>query len=50
MYELEQRSLIQLDCNFPVFGETPFALNDFSILKRDNSSMITIHTYINGDF
>ena len=50
MYELEERILIQLDSNFPLFGETPFALNDFSILKRDNSSMITIHTYINGDF
>jgi NAD+ kinase len=50
MYELEERILIQLDCNFPLFDETPFALNDFSILKRDNSSMITIHTYINGDF
>ncbi len=50
MYELEERILIQLDSNYPLFGETPFALNDFSILKRDNSSMITIHTYINGDF
>lgn len=50
MYELEERILIQLDSNFPLFDETPFALNDFSILKRDNSSMITIHTYINGDF
>lgn len=50
MYEIEERVLIQLDSNFPLFDETPFALNDFSILKRDNSSMITIHTYINGDF
>ena len=50
MYELDERTLIQLECNVPLFGETPFALNDFSILKRDNSSMITIHTYVNGDF
>ncbi len=50
MFELDERTLIQLECNFPLFGETPFALNDFSILKRDNSSMITIHTYVNGDF
>jgi NAD+ kinase len=50
MYEIEERILIQLDSNFPLFDETPFALNDFAILKRDNSSMITIHTYINGDF
>lgn len=50
MYDLEDRVMIQLDSNLPLFGETPFALNDFAILKRDNSSMITIHTYINGDF
>ncbi len=50
MYEIEERSLIRLDSNHGLFGETPFALNDFTILKRDNSSMITIHTYINGDF
>ena len=50
MFELDVRTLIQLECNVPLFGETPFALNDFSILKRDNSSMITIHTYVNGDF
>lgn len=50
MYDIEERILIHLDCNLPLFGETPFALNDFTILKRDNSSMITIHTYINGDF
>ncbi len=50
MFEIEERSLIRLDSNHGLFGDTPFALNDFTILKRDNSSMITIHTYINGDF
>jgi NAD+ kinase len=34
----------------PLFGDTRFALNDFTILKRDTSSMITIHTYINGSY
>lgn len=50
MYEIEERSLIHLDSNDHLFGETPMALNDFTILKRDNSSMITINTYVNGDF
>ncbi|MEL7121695.1 MAG: NAD(+) kinase, partial [Bacteroidota bacterium] len=27
-----------------------FALNDCTLLKRDTSSMITIHTYINGSY
>lgn len=50
MYRIEERTLLQLDSNHAMFGMTPIALNDFTILKRDNSSMITIHTYINGDF
>ena len=50
MYRIEERTLLHLDCNKPIFGNTPIALNDFTILKRDNSSMITIHTYVNGDF
>ena len=49
-YEIEERSLLKLDSNENLFGEIRIALNDFTILKRDNSSMITIHTYINGDF
>ena len=28
----------------------PKALNDFTILKRDTSSMVIIHTYVNGEF
>jgi NAD+ kinase len=50
MYSLEKRRLLYLESNLPLFGETRFALNDFTILKRDTSSMITIHTYINGAF
>ncbi len=49
-YQLEGRSLLLLESNPSLFGETPFALNDFTILKRDNSSMIIIHAYINGEF
>lgn len=49
-FETESRNLIYLESNFPVFGDTPFALNDFTLLKRDTSSMITIHTYINGAY
>ena len=49
-YRLEERSMLYLDANRTIFGEHPFALNDFTVLKRDNSSMIIIHTYINGEF
>lgn len=49
-YVLDQRSLIHLDANIPLFGETPYALNEFSIHKKDTSPMIKIHTYLNGEF
>lgn len=50
MYSIEKRSLLQLESNTSLFGEIPFALNDFTILKRDTSSMITIHTFIDGAY
>ncbi|MCB0611061.1 MAG: NAD kinase [Lewinellaceae bacterium] len=50
MFNLEERQLIRVDSNLPLFGEIPFGLNDFALLKRDTSSMITIHTYINGSY
>lgn len=49
-YRLESRTMLQLNSNLPLFDDIPFALNDFTILKRDNSSMIIIHTYLNGEF
>lgn len=49
-YDTEKRSLLSVESNSPLFGELPFALNDFTLLKRDTSSMITIHAYINGDY
>lgn len=49
-YETETRDMLYLESNLPIFGETPFALNDCTLLKRDTSSMVTIHTYINGAY
>jgi NAD+ kinase len=49
-YVLDKRTLIHLEANVPLFGETPYALNEFSIHKRDTSPMIKIHTYLNGEF
>jgi len=47
-YSIVSRSLLSIQCNIPVFEEFPFALNDFTLNKRDTSSMITIHTFIDG--
>ncbi|MCW3088154.1 MAG: kinase [Sediminibacterium sp.] len=47
---IDKRTLIHLDSNEKLFGETPFGLNEFAIHKRDISPMIKIHTYLNGEF
>ncbi len=49
-YVLDKRTLLHLDANIPLFGETPYALNEFSLHKKDSSPMIKIHTYLNGEF
>ena len=49
-YDLDARSLLKLESNESIFGENQFALNDFTILKRDQSSMILIHVFINQEF
>ncbi len=49
-YMVDSRTLIHLDSNIPLFGDVPFALNEFAIHKRDTSPMIKIHTYLNGEF
>lgn len=47
---IDKRTLIHLDSNVPLFEEAPFALNEFTIHKKDTSPMIKIHTYMNGEF
>lgn len=49
-YDIEERALLQLESSTGLFGDCPYALNDFTILKRDTSSMITVDAYMNGDF
>lgn len=49
-YTIEDRDLLFLESNKKLFGKHPFALNDFTVLKKDTSSMIKINTYLNGQF
>jgi len=49
-YTLEKRTLLHLDSSVPLFDGSPFALNEFTIHRQDTSSMIKIHTYLNGEF
>jgi NAD+ kinase len=50
MFQIEERSTLYLESTPALFGDMPFALNDCTILKRDTSSMIIVHTYVNGDY
>ncbi len=49
-YDVSEREMLELVSDVGLFGSMNFALNDFTLLKRDTSSMITIHTYVNGDY
>lgn len=49
-YTLEKRTLLHLDASIPLFDGSPFALNEFTLHRKDSSSMIKIHTYLNGEF
>jgi NAD+ kinase len=49
-YVVDKRTMIHLDADLPLFGNVPYALNEFSLHKRDTASMIKIHTYLNGEF
>lgn len=49
-FTLDKRTVLHLDSNIPVFNGMNFALNDCTISKRDTSSMIVVHTYVNGEF
>lgn len=49
-YTLDNRALLKLETNKDIFGQLNFALNDFTVVKKDSSAMITIHTYIDGEF
>jgi len=49
-YSVENRSLIELKTANNLFGNFRFALNDLTIHKKDSSSMITLHVYMDGEF
>jgi NAD+ kinase len=49
-FVVDKRTLIHLDSNLSLFGNTPYGLNEFAIHKQDIAPMIKIHTYLNGEF
>lgn len=49
-YMVEDRSVLQVYTNGQPLKGYPFGLNEIAVLKRDSSSMISIHTSINGAY
>ncbi len=56
-FAIEERSILQVECTGadrqPIRGLPtghPFALNEVAVLKRDNSSMISIRVSIDGEY
>jgi NAD+ kinase len=48
-FQTDERTLLHLTSDPPLFGTTPFALNDLTIMKKDSSSMITVHVFVDGE-
>ena len=48
-YTLEKRSLVSISNKKEIIKKN-FALNEISVIKKDSSSMIKIHCYINNKF
>lgn len=49
-FTIDPRRLIRLESTPALFDDFPFALNDFTVVKRETSSMIIVHAYMNGAF
>lgn len=50
LFTYDYRALIRLESDKSVFGQRNFGMNEFAILKKDTSSMIVVHTYIDGEY
>ena len=49
-YRVEERTLLRLGTETRAYHGYTYALNEIAVLNRDTSSMITIHTELNGEY
>jgi NAD+ kinase len=49
-FTIDKRVLLRLENGDELFDGAPFALNDFTIVKKDTSSMIVVHTYVDDEY
>ena len=48
--QIEEHAVIQVVAEGGILAGNPFALNDIAVLKRDDASMISIRTQVDGEF
>jgi len=51
-YAVVERSLVEVskDSGIPEFSEMNFAFNEVTVSRKDTTSMITVETYLNGEY
>jgi NAD+ kinase len=49
-FDLDKRSLVRLESVNNPYLRSNFALNEITIHKNDNTTMMTIHAWVNGEF
>ncbi len=49
-FDLDKRSLVRLESVNNPYLRSNFALNEITVHKNDNTTMMTIHTWVNGEF
>jgi NAD+ kinase len=49
-FTLDKRALLSIESEQNLFKDENFALNDITIHKRDDSAMIIVHAFLNGEF
>jgi NAD+ kinase len=48
-YLMDKRTIIELNSNKNLFSDINFALNEMTIQRKDQSSMITVNAFLNGE-
>lgn len=49
-FTLDKRSILNLESKNGLFADENFAINDITIHRRDDSAMMIIHAYMDGEF
>ena len=49
-FTVQNRTLLSLKTDDAIFGKNNYALNEVCVQRKDTSTMVTIHTYVNGEF